>query len=90
MPFNYWTVTGHLNTGHSIVRYLNGSVIQMFGIWIPNVFTHAWLSTVFVCDCSIMESDEMTVLIKKYEDAEKAAEEAKRAKELQAKAEAKP
>ena len=36
-----------------------------------------------------MESDKMSELIKKYEDAEKAAEEAKRQKELQAKAEAK-
>ena len=36
---------------------------------------------------SVMESDEMTVLIKKFEEAEKAAEEAKREKELAVKAE---
>ena len=35
----------------------------------------------------IMESDELSKLIKKFEDAEKAAEEAKREKELAAKAE---
>ncbi len=38
---------------------------------------------------SVMENDEMNKLIKKFEDAEKAAEKAKQEKELQAKAESK-
>ena len=39
---------------------------------------------------SIMENEEMSLLIKKFEDAEKAAEEAKREKEFQAKGDGKP
>ena len=38
---------------------------------------------------SVMENEEMNKLIKKFEDAEKAAEKAKQEKELQAKAESK-